>query len=470
MLALPLRGSTPELYHGKYVAGMFGSGEQGAWYDPSDLSTLYQDAAGTIPVTAVGQPVGKILDKSGRGNHATQSTTTSRPTLSARVNMLTKTEQFNDSTVWATAGRATITANDATAPDGTLTADRITETVDYSTHRVFQLFSFQPNTTYTASVCWKKGTRRWVWIAFQTDSSPTTQIIQWFDLDTATLGSSSTGAGGTQGSKVAASITALGNDWYRCSLTAAFGATVTSFSSIGFYTGVSNTDRLNSYAGSTSEYNWLWGADIRAANESANLPAYQRVNTDTDYDTAGFPYYLLFDGVDDYLSTGSIDFTGTDKMTVFAGVSKLSDAENGIVVELSANRSANAGAISLHAPGGGGNNQYLFASRGTVDGAFAVVSPRTYPTPQTAVLTGIGNISGDQSLLRVNGSTAAIAGAIDQGSGNYGNFPLYIGRRNGASLPFSGNLYGLIVRGAQTDDLHLTHAEKYLAYKLGVSL
>lgn len=60
---------------------LFAAGEQGAWYDPSDLSTLYQDAAGTTPVTAVGQPVGLLKDKSGRGNHASQSTTTARPTL-----------------------------------------------------------------------------------------------------------------------------------------------------------------------------------------------------------------------------------------------------------------------------------------------------------------------------------------------------------------------------------------------------
>ena len=53
----------------------------GCWFDPSDMSTLYQDAAGTIPVTAIGQPVGKILDISGSGNHATQPITASRPTL-----------------------------------------------------------------------------------------------------------------------------------------------------------------------------------------------------------------------------------------------------------------------------------------------------------------------------------------------------------------------------------------------------
>lgn len=40
------------------------SENDGALFDPSDLSTLYQDAAGTIPVTEVEQPVGLMLDKS----------------------------------------------------------------------------------------------------------------------------------------------------------------------------------------------------------------------------------------------------------------------------------------------------------------------------------------------------------------------------------------------------------------------
>ena len=40
------------------------------WFDPSVVSSLYQDAAGTIPVTAPGQPVGRILDLSGEGDDA----------------------------------------------------------------------------------------------------------------------------------------------------------------------------------------------------------------------------------------------------------------------------------------------------------------------------------------------------------------------------------------------------------------
>jgi lysophospholipase L1-like esterase len=51
------------------------------WLDPNDLSTLFQDAAGTTPVTAAGQPVGLIRDKSGNGKHASQATDTKRPIL-----------------------------------------------------------------------------------------------------------------------------------------------------------------------------------------------------------------------------------------------------------------------------------------------------------------------------------------------------------------------------------------------------
>lgn len=49
------------------------------WYDPSDLSTLFQDSAGTVPVTVPGQPVGRMLDKSGNDYHMTQATSDRRP-------------------------------------------------------------------------------------------------------------------------------------------------------------------------------------------------------------------------------------------------------------------------------------------------------------------------------------------------------------------------------------------------------
>jgi hypothetical protein len=61
-------------------SSLFASGEKGAWFDASDLTTLFQDSAGTIPVTAVGQKVGKWLDKSGNNAHAIQATLANQPT------------------------------------------------------------------------------------------------------------------------------------------------------------------------------------------------------------------------------------------------------------------------------------------------------------------------------------------------------------------------------------------------------
>lgn len=50
------------------------------WYDPSDLATMWQDTAGTIPAVP-GLPVARIDDKGNLGLHATQSTAANRPTL-----------------------------------------------------------------------------------------------------------------------------------------------------------------------------------------------------------------------------------------------------------------------------------------------------------------------------------------------------------------------------------------------------
>ena len=61
----PMMGGNSGVGGGGWTpATLYAGGEQGIWLDPSDFSTMFQDAAGTTPVTAVEQPVGLILDKS----------------------------------------------------------------------------------------------------------------------------------------------------------------------------------------------------------------------------------------------------------------------------------------------------------------------------------------------------------------------------------------------------------------------
>lgn len=74
----PRRGFVGNLFT---PAECFRGGVNGVWFDFSDLGTMFQDSAGTTPVTAADQPVGKVLDKSGNGNHASQATDSKRPML-----------------------------------------------------------------------------------------------------------------------------------------------------------------------------------------------------------------------------------------------------------------------------------------------------------------------------------------------------------------------------------------------------
>lgn len=65
---------------------LFAAGGKGWWIDPSDISTMFQDTTGLTPVTATGQTVGKILDKSGNGKHWVAPSDSARPVYTVSGN------------------------------------------------------------------------------------------------------------------------------------------------------------------------------------------------------------------------------------------------------------------------------------------------------------------------------------------------------------------------------------------------
>jgi hypothetical protein len=196
------------------------------------------------------------------------------------------------------------------------------------------------------------------------------------------------------------------------------------------------------------------------------MPAYQLVTTATNYDTAGFLPYLAFDGTNDSFSTSSIDFTATDAMFSCVGITKNSDAANALVYELSADLTSNNGAVNLFAPiVSGGLNTYYAASKGTVS-ATAGTGTSVYVAPITNVVSTVADISTPSLALRANGSQVATSTAT-QGTGNYGNYPLYIGRRNNASLPFNGRIYQMVVCGKALNSSELASTEAYVNSKTG---
>lgn len=455
---------------------LFSNNEQGVWYDPSDFSSMFHDSAGTTPVTAIEQPVGLILDKSGRGNHASQSTTTSRPILRSLYNLMTYTEQF-DNAAWfkdfAGPTVLNVSTNSTTAPDGTTTADTITEVANTNFHRTGQVLGTLAPVSLTFSVYVKNASgNRYVGIAPIGSSGAGHNAQAVFDLQNKTYLGAQTAAVSLIGTIVNPTITDAGNGWLRLSATGTSTLTGTIAPSIFlFNTFVSNGVAQGSYAGDGTSGIYVWGASVVPANE--NFLPYQRVVTNTpgsgvyDTDLTKFMPYLFFDGTDDWLQTGNINFSATDKLSVFVGVRKLSDEALRFLAELSASSTSNTGTFALVAPTGAVGD-YAFRSRGSTSPAIAPTA-ESYPAPITNILTGLGDISSDLMVLRVNGSQSSTQTA-DQGTGTFGNYPLYIGRRGGTTSGFVGRLYSLIIRGALTSSPHLDEAERWVASKTGVTL
>lgn len=181
------------------------------------------------------------------------------------------------------------------------------------------------------------------------------------------------------------------------------------------------------------------------------------------------PYGLQYDGVDDFMVTAAVDFTATDKMFVCAGVRKLSDSSDGAIVELSVSLSApNNGTFNIYSPGSGAVTKFEFATRGTLT-SVPFTANAAYNAPYLGVITGISAIGTDTALLRING-TQVDTKANDQGTGNYGNYALYSGRRGGTSNPYNGLDFGFVIVGKTLTAAQIASTERWMAQRTGVSI
>lgn len=200
-------------------------------------------------------------------------------------------------------------------------------------------------------------------------------------------------------------------------------------------------------------------ADYMAANGITNpldCPGYhlgQATNTKRPkYRINGAGRSLKGDGIDDCLqSITTMALSHTDKVMVCAAVRKLSDAAAAAVLELSSSPFSTNGTFAFLAPSTLGGNNISWYSRGTT---LAGVSPvGNLPAPMSAIVTGVGNISAPLARFYLNNTTQIPENTATQGTGNYGNHTLNVfARDNGASLPFSGHIGGLIIADHISND------------------
>ena len=404
------------------------------------------------------------------GNHAVSiapGSSTSRPELRARVNLLTYSEEF-DNGAWSKLnflafGSGSV-VNATTAPNGTITADLL---VPNTTAAAEHYVDVGPSTvvvsgtTYTLSWSAKAAGYKWLRLAFNSAIAPANERAAWFDVET--------GAVGTVQSNVTASIQSQGDGWYRCSISRS--VTTSTTTTFGFAS-ITNADQgLGFTANGTSGMYW-WGADLRPANIGANVPAYQRIADADTYDTNGFPLYLRFDGLDDGMYTpANLNLSATDKVGVFAGVRKLSDATIGTITELSSNASTTNGTFQLRGPATNGAQNYYATVSGT---SVAEYLPATFAAPISNVVSSIMDIAGasisTELIPRVNGIVEQDSPSGSAGTGNFGTYPLYIGSRNNSTFWLNGHLYSLAVVGSAVSAGNIAAMENWVAGKTGIQI
>ena len=258
------------------IKKLFANNEQGFAYDPNDLTTLYQAVGGTIPVTKVVQPIGKSLDKSGRNNHAYQSTSASRPTLSARVNELVATEDLS-SVLWREIN-GSVVGNDKFTPNTTLGIHRISQAIAPSTGVQKKL----------------SGRVKYAGVPFiYINAVQTIRASLCINLQT--------GAFISSGEKIKnISVVMQSDGWIDFSFE---GETYEVNNPLYFQANTSLTTSDNSYTGNGVDGFLLSKVDMRRSSSSTIIPTYQKVESNTAYDNRNFPRYFKYDKVDDKLTT-----------------------------------------------------------------------------------------------------------------------------------------------------------------------
>ena len=158
-----------------------------------------------------------------------------------RTNLTTYSDDFSNA-YWTKTG-GTITSNTIVAPDGTLTGDKFVETSG-SGSKYISTAVFAAN-TYTLSIYAKYAGKQFFWVSV--DGSVT---AVFFDVLNGTI--AATGAGNT------ATITSVGNGWYRCTVAK------TTASSLALYFGTSAVSNSYTTTGDGFSGIYIWGAQLEA--------------------------------------------------------------------------------------------------------------------------------------------------------------------------------------------------------------
>jgi len=242
------------------IAAQYSIWENGAGLVPKNFSDIitftrassatYFDSAGVLQTATTNVP---------RFDY-NPSTLAARGLLieEARTNLWSYSDDFGNA-AWSKGG-ATVSTDTTTAPTGTSIADSLIENSSTGQHRAFRTVSGTTNTNpYTVSFFAKANTRTRVYVGIVESPTFSRQGSAVFDLSAGTIVSVGSGSNGATGGS--ATITNVGNGWYRCTYTLTLGGTDTAiFSDINLV----STGTTISYTGDGTSGLYLFGAQLEA--------------------------------------------------------------------------------------------------------------------------------------------------------------------------------------------------------------
>ena len=451
------------IFNGKMFSPLtlFVDGVVGFWHDYTDPTTWFQDTAGTTPATALGDPVGRVNDKSGNSITGLQATSAARPTygrmpLGGVRNQLTFSENITNA-AWARSGT---TAASATS---------LVETSVLDFHLESQTTSVVSGIPYTQSYTLKKGV-----LATAPDimqlilSSVGFGLTAYANVNVSTGAVEFVGATATCTSVADSEISGA----FRFALTAtATTSGASSRQALAFCNNDPASTRLPTYLGVVTSDVLVYKQQFEQASSAT---AYQKVVQAYDVTESGVASVdcLWFDGVDDFLdltAAGAGLVRNTGRFTMFGGAtftSSLATIARSIFFASIATPATSTRSILYAAPtdtlavGGRRLDADTFDS--------LVVAQSTF---LSTVATGILDYTNSDAFLRKNGVLVGTDTAFqtDGNTSNTASSGVYVARLG--SSYFGGFMTGVItVKATTLSESQLLQTEQYLGNQIGVTI
>jgi hypothetical protein len=392
---------------------LFLDGELGVWYDLNDITTLFQDVAGTIPVTASGQTVALIRDKSGNGIDAVQATSSKRPTF------------------YVYDGEY-----------GSLQFDGVNDFM------VTSNINFTSTAKMTASIGLQVDTtNRSAGIQRTTYSGDWNGTVSFFNTATAT------------GTTVATNFTI------------AIASTNTSEQYFGMF--LADYTGTWTFSTSSDDAAKLWiGDDAAYGYTSGNALASSTFGSDGTgtISLVSGQYYFIRVMFGNGGGPGSLNVTyahtGQSATNDFTG--KLFYDPPGVAMGTGSDPNSVNGTFLIGAPSSATDHSFYLRGTSTIIARIQNDAPGA-----DDVLTGVFDIAQSTKELelipRLNGEaeTAISWTGTNAGTGNFGNQPFYIGAGSGGTATFfKGRIYGIVVRGALSTNTEIVNTETWVTSKL----